>query len=106
MSHLESSIERTACERATELMGVTNSKLVTPGDSGYPDRIFWLPPGRPVLIEFKRVGEDARKNQEFVHNMLRDLKYEVYVCDNVMDALHIIRNALIERGIECEWNGV
>jgi len=26
--------------------------------------------------------------------------------DNVMDALHIIRNALIERGIECEWNGV
>jgi len=105
VSHLESSIEQRACEGAEKLMGVTSSKLVTPGDSGYPDRIFWLPPGKPVLIEFKQLGEDAKKNQKFVHKMLRDLGYEVYVCDNVQDALRIIRDALIRRGVQCEWNG-
>jgi hypothetical protein len=105
MSKLESSIERKACKRAEDLMGVTSSKLVTPGEVGYPDRIVWLPIS-PIMIEFKKVGKDAEPRQHYIHEMLRNLGYEVFVVDNVMDALHIIRNALIERGIECEWNGV
>ena len=102
MSHLESSIERTTCRRATELMGVTSSKLVTPGDTGYPDRIFWLPCS-PIRIEFKQQGCVADPKQEFVHEMLRNLGYEVFVCDNVQGALAVIRHALSERGVECEW---
>ena len=102
---LESRIERDAWTRARDLMGVTSSKIVTPGETGWPDRLFWLPTGHPVLIEFKRPGEAPRPKQEHVHALLRDLGYPVYVCDSAIVALLIIRAGLIKRGIRCEWNG-
>ena len=105
MKALESKIERDTWTRARDWMGVTSSKLVTPGETGWPDRIFWLPVGKPLLIEFKRPGETPRPKQDHIHANLRELGYPVLVCDNVLDALHAIRNALIERGVKCEWNG-
>lgn len=105
MPVLESKIERDTCARAAKLMGVIGTKLVAPGETGYPDRIFWLPVGRPLLIEFKRPGENARPKQVFIHEQLRGLGYEVQVHDNVNEALRAIRAALIQRGVKCEWNG-
>lgn len=49
--------------------------------TGWPDVIFWLDGGCPVLIEFKRSGGKPRKRQTFIHKQLRDRGYYVYVCD-------------------------
>lgn len=104
MNHLESAIERSTWTRARDLMGVTSSKLVTPGETGFPDRIFWLP-ARPLCIEFKQEGKEARPKQKHIHGVLRGLGYEVQVHDNVELALMAIRAALIERGVQCQWQG-
>lgn len=88
---LESYIERRTCELALEL-GVDNTKLQKA--TGYPDRIFWVPGGKPVLIEFKRPGEEPSEIQEYIGDLLRRLGYQVEVCDNVDDAIKIIIKAL------------
>lgn len=53
------------------------------GRRGWPDRIFFPVGGKPVLIEFKRVNEDAKRLQQHVHDELRARGYEVYICDDI-----------------------
>jgi hypothetical protein len=88
---LESYIERRTCDLALEL-GVDNTKLQKA--TGYPDRIFWIPGGKPLLIEFKRPGEPPSEIQDYVIDLLRKLGYQVEVCDNVNDAIKLIIKAL------------
>lgn len=90
----ESSVEREACSRAESELGVRNTKFVTPGDTGWPDRIFWIKGGRPLLIEFKRPGEEPRPKQEYNIGILKKLGYNVEVHDNVERALCSIARAL------------
>ena len=104
MNKLESKVERDVHTWAETLMGVTSTKLVTPGETGWPDRIFWLP-CYPLLIEFKQRGKRPEPKQGHVHELLENLGYEVQVHDHVDTALRAIRSALIKRGVECEWNG-
>lgn len=94
MSDVESKIEQHACELAWKHLGIIGSKLVTPGDTGYPDRIFWIPGGRPLLIEFKRPGEEPRPKQEYIQNQLRKLGYQVEVHDNAIRAFQSVINAV------------
>ena len=102
MSALEASIERRACNLIEEHLGVGNSKLTTPGDSGYPDRIFWMPRGKPVFIEFKRPGEKPTKKQDYIHRQLKGLGYEVHTCNNCEHAFNIVRAALEAVGIHAQ----
>ena len=102
MSHLESSIEHDTWTKAEAYWSVVSSKLVTPGQTGWPDRIFWLPGGKPLLIEFKQAGEEAEVLQKHRHKVLRDLGYDVHVCDSVQSALTIIWIELLKRGVECK----
>lgn len=104
MNKLESNIEREVRTWAETLMGVTSTKLVTPGETGWPDRIFWLP-CYPLLIEFKQAGKKPGPKQKHVHELLEGLGYEVQTHNNVDNALRAIRTALIKRGVNCEWNG-
>lgn len=57
-------------------------KLTILGHRGWPDRlILW--PGRGILfIEFKRPGEKPRKLQEYVHDIIRKLGFEIQIHDN------------------------
>jgi hypothetical protein len=82
----ESKIEQDACDLVMKHLGIKGSKLVTPGDTGYPDRIFWIPGGRPLMIEFKRPGEAPSPKQEYIHGQLRQLGYQVEVHDNAIRA--------------------
>ena len=82
--------------KALNDLGILSTKLITPGDTGWPDRVFWLPTS-PVLIEFKLEGEVARKKQVYVHELLRRLNYEVHVCDNTCNAIEILSEALWRR---------
>src|SRR5688572_27249648 len=91
---LESKVEREACDLVYNNLGIANSKLVTPGDTGYPDRIFWLPGGKPFLIEFKQPGKEARVKQAHIHKLLRKLGYLVEVHDDPIDAFEAVINAV------------
>ncbi len=91
---LESKIERDACRAVLDELGVASTKLVTPGQRGFPDRIFWIPGGKPLLIEFKRPGEEPRKLQSHIHKMLSMLGYSVEVHDDIDAAVASVRKAL------------
>ncbi len=87
---LESRIERAVCKRALSEMGIDNIKLAPAGKNGFPDRMFFIPGGRPLLIEFKKPGEDARPLQKGRARILGDLGYNVEICDDEEKALNLI----------------
>ena len=90
----ETIIETTACRRILDYLGVFGAKLTSPGTNGMPDRMFFIPGGKPLLIEFKDVGKEPEPLQEYTHNWLRKLGYHIEVCDNVDDAFNAVRKAL------------
>jgi hypothetical protein len=75
----EERVEQKARELVWIYLGIRSSRLKVLGDNGYPDDIFWLPGGKPLLIEFKDEDEEPRPLQDEVINELRELGYEVQV---------------------------
>lgn len=49
---------------------------------GLPDRMVLLPNGILFFAEMKATGKTARALQNFVHNKLKALGFEVYVVDS------------------------
>ena len=49
--------------------------------SGWPDDLFLIPGGRPLLVEFKAPGKQPTALQEHRISELRGLGYDVRVCD-------------------------
>lgn len=94
MKYLENDIEITVVNEVWQYLGIKGSKLKILGEDGYPDRLFWIPGGKPLLFEFKRPGEDPRPNQIEIHNYLRQLNYQVEIHDNVADAFESIIETL------------
>lgn len=91
MQRRESKIERGACKRALGELGVPNVKLIHPGgQTGWPDRLFFIPGGKPFLIEFKEVGYEPDPMQHYIHDMLEELGYDVAWTDNEEDAVSAI----------------
>lgn len=91
---LEKLIEKDACDKVLDELGVFGIKLVSPGRRGYPDRMFLVPGGKPVMVEFKQLGEKPDPLQHYVHDTLRKLGYHIEVFDNVEDCFNCIRAAL------------
>lgn len=91
---LETDIEQGACDLIWKHLGIIGSKLKILGDTGYPDRVFWMPGGRPFFIEFKRPGEDPSTKQLKIHKQLLNLGYRVQTHDNKIDAFQAIIDAV------------
>lgn len=64
------------------------------GETGWPDRQFFIKGGRPLLIEFKRPGEQPTGKQILMHEMLRSIGYDVQVHDNEDEAIAAIIYAM------------
>jgi prefoldin subunit 5 len=90
MKRLESSIERRVIKLAAQI-GVLNIKVK---QTGWPDRQFMIPGGKPLFIEFKRPGEVPRPLQLFIHDQLRKLGYQVEVHTDADEALKSITEKL------------
>lgn len=90
----ETLIEVTACKKVLDELGVFSIKLTSPGTNGMPDRIFLIPGGKPLLIEFKDTGKEPEPLQTYTHNLLRQLGYNIEVHDNVIDAFNAVHKAL------------
>lgn len=89
-TQLEKVDERKTVEWAVS-QGILVTKLTIAGQTGWPDRCFWLPGGRPLLIEFKRVDEAPRQKQAYIHKQLRELGYDVETHDTKEDAIASIK---------------
>lgn len=94
MRNLESKVQKKILGLVWKYLGIKGSKLVTPGDTGFPDLLFWIPGGCPFLIEVKRPGEEARVKQAYVHNYLRELGYQVEVHDDPISAFQAVIDAV------------
>lgn len=90
----ESSIEAAACHKVFTELGVRSIKLNISGRRGWPDRMFMIPGGMPLLIEFKKPGGSVRPLQRHTHEILKALNYRVEVHDNVISAFQAVERAL------------
>jgi hypothetical protein len=72
------------------------TKLNLQGRAGWPDQCYWIPGGRPFLIEFKAEGEDPRALQSFIHQQLRDHGYDIEVHDKAPEAIAAIKRRIEE----------
>jgi hypothetical protein len=66
-------------------------KLTILGNRGWPDRILLWKNKGVMFVEFKRPGEEPRKLQLYVHELLTSLGFEVQVHDNVDVAVEAIK---------------
>lgn len=91
MRVLEKTIEAKVVKWAHE-RGILVTKLQGPGNRSMPDRCFWVPGGRPVLIEFKRSGGVLTKLQGMTIARLRIAGYRVEVFHSAIECIDFIRN--------------
>ena len=94
---LEKEVEKEVVAWWTKRGGL-QIKLNILGRRGWPDRIFFPVGGKPVLIEFKRVNEDARALQAYVHGELRARGYGVYICENANDGKTVLARSGLSEG--------
>lgn len=89
-SPLEKVTETKAKKYAKDRYGVDSMKLGSVYNADWPDRIFWMPCGRPLLIEFKRLGHKPTPAQAHRIEELKSKGYNVHVCDTFEHAKRLI----------------
>jgi uncharacterized protein YyaL (SSP411 family) len=94
MGQRENPIENKVRRDAFTKLGVDSVKMKLPSQSGWPDRMFLIPGGKPLMIEFKRPNKEPRKLQVEIMERLRKLGYVVEWHDNAEDALASIQRML------------
>ena len=78
---LEKTIEKYLVKRVKEAGGMA-AKWVSPGMSGVPDRIIFLPGGRIIFVEVKAPGKKLRPLQLYVKDQLEALGVDFRVVDS------------------------
>jgi hypothetical protein len=69
------------------MYAVPSLHLHMSGDTGWPDRVFFIDGGKPLIIEFKDVGEEPTPKQKLKHAILRYRGYDIQVHNNKTEAL-------------------
>jgi hypothetical protein len=82
---LEHRLEQ-ALVRAVRDVGGLALKWTSPGTTGVPDRIVFLPNGRIVFVELKAPGKKPTALQAKIHEQLRRLGQTVLVIDSLEEA--------------------
>ena len=72
------------------------TKMNFQGHNGWPDQCYWIPGGRPFLIEFKAEGEDPRPLQAHIHGNLVKAGYDVETHHDSESAIAAIRRRLFD----------
>lgn len=93
---LEATIENSICTKAREQWKLIHRKMNGMGFNSWPDRMFFLPGGKPLLIEMKRKGRNATEDQARLHDQLRDLGYDVIVVDSVEDGMLALKARMMK----------
>lgn len=77
-------------------------KWVSPGNAGVPDRIVLMPGGYIYFVELKSTGKLPTPLQKVWHRLLRQLKFEVYVIDNLPDLLEFVKSIRYDANINLD----
>jgi Holliday junction resolvase len=80
---LESTIQSKAV-KVLEKKGWVVIRLKATSVSGWPDLICLKEPNRCIFIEMKRPKGKVSPMQQMKHDLLRLMKFEVYVIDDVL----------------------
>lgn len=86
----EKMFERTAAKHVESLGGMA-VKLLSQFINGLPDRLFLLPGGRAVFVEFKSTGCKPRKIQAVIMRRIASLGFTVLVVGTVTEYEELIR---------------
>lgn len=86
----ESQVEKSICAFA-KAIGWKTLKLNGHGDRGKPDRMF-LKNGKVVFIEVKRKGKQARKQQAYRLQKLRENGFKAQYVDSLPSGVLFIKN--------------
>lgn len=78
---MEKAVE-TYLRKCVKAAGGIALKLVSPGQTGVPDRLILMPGGRVYFAETKDFGKKPRLKQRLVHDRLRALGFLVFVPDS------------------------
>lgn len=96
MFRVESKVEADFVKYITSWATLHNVELRTlkmnlKGRRGWPDRLVLWEGGNLLFIEFKQPGEECRALQEYIHEELRAMGFEVETHDNTADALASVK---------------
>lgn len=69
-------------------------KLVCLHMIGLPDRLCLMPGSKIAFVELKTTGEKPRRIQEYMHEKIRNLGFEVYVIDTVEEVKTLVNKML------------
>lgn len=96
----ELALEGRVVKKALNSLGVASVKLEPPlgSETGWPDRMFFMPGGKPFLLEFKEVGYTPDPKQIYIHTVLEGLGYDVAWTDEEEAALEAIKERLRGEG--------
>jgi hypothetical protein len=100
----ESKIESRVAEEALKQFGVFSIKIKAAQERGYPDRLFLIPGGTPLFIEFKRKEEKLDRYQHLIHDRLLYAGYSVQVHTRYERALAAIADAVKKANVGGSWN--
>ena len=92
---IESEVEKKLVQGVKKLGGLC-LKWVSPGYSGVPDRIVFLPGGRVYFVELKQDRGRLRARQKYVHKCFKKLGFSVYTLkgmDEVKEFLDEVKMA-------------
>jgi hypothetical protein len=81
---IESKTEQKVCAYMLAKLGIPNVKW---GVDGWPDRIFFVPPGRVVFVEYKAPGEKPMPRQIYRIKCLRTWGFRVFIHDNTTESI-------------------
>lgn len=95
----EKAFEREA-SRYVESVGGMAVKLLSQFINGLPDRMFLIPNGQIIFVEFKSTGCKPRKIQEVVMRRISNLGFTVLVVGTVNEYEELIRliDSIVNRG--------
>ncbi len=103
----EAGLERWAVARARNRRWVV-SKVTDP--TGFPDHVFWVPGGRPLIVEFKdeygRTEPGRERLQRYYRRKLSGHGYLVEVVTTKAEFLEAERRALAFNKDGCEKSAV
>lgn len=82
------------CNRVAKSMGLEQVKMNPMYSAGWPDRMYLVPGGRPLIIEFKVPGNTTTELQEIRIKYLRENGYDVHVIDTKEKGIALIRSRM------------
>lgn len=86
---LEKEIEKYLNDNIKKFGG-RSYKFISPGQSGVPDRIVFLPGGKIYFVELKRKKGSPSALQKLQHKRFKELGHEVYLLYGLDDVKRFI----------------